>query len=410
MTWKQRIHYVWPAVVLLVSIGGYANAATIVVGSGASIQAGIDSAVAGDTVLVRAGLYHGGLTLDRAIALEAEPGVTVRGNQAERAVSIQCSDCSVVGFTFVNFESGICADRLTGRNRVILRNNIQRRTNYGFWISGDDWVVENNEIDGIVRRAPTGDADYARIFGNRHIVARNWFHGTQIPTDLGPGPNYAHTDCLQYYNQNGEVLCDILIEENIFTDFVQGMFIGNETGNPLAVQRVVVRNNVFWGTDFSPANNLLGEPSWGVYFGKFGPTREIVIENNLFRNCANAIGIISGTDAIVRRNIVARSGKVYVLTNTQASLVTTTPGGNLLWANEQSGGMALATDITNILPEFRNVGAVVGADGVPWTADDGWRTMNPAAAGFGPRMSLDLDEEEEEEEAPNGPGRGRLKH
>ena len=43
-----------------------------------------------------------------------------------------------IGFTFIDFAYGIQADNITGRNRVTLRNNIQRRTNYGFWISGDD--------------------------------------------------------------------------------------------------------------------------------------------------------------------------------------------------------------------------------------------------------------------------------
>jgi len=339
-------------------------------------------------VLVQAGSYTGGVSLNRAITLQAEPGVTVNGNNGGQAVVVQCSDCSVVGFTFVDFEYGIGADSITGRNRVILRNNIQRRTNYGFWISGDDWVVENNEVDRIIRRDPGGDADYGRIFGNRHVVSGNWFHGTRIPDELGPGPDYAHTDGLQYYNQNGEILRDVLIEENIFTDFVQGLFIGNETGNGSAVQRVTVRNNVFWGTDFQPAGNLLGSPSWGVYFGKNGPERQIVVENNIFYNCSNAIGILTGTDAIVRGNIVASSGTVYILEGTPPSNVTTTPGGNLLFGNNWIGEMSPSSDTTGVNPQFQSVGDVVGADGVPWTTDDGWRPLNPVAASFGPQTSL----------------------
>ncbi len=259
------------ALVLTVSSTIPASAATITVNPGGSIQSGINSAAAGDVVFVRAGTYTGSINLNRSVSLLAEPGVLVNGNNGGQAVSIQCSDCSVTGFTFVDFAYGIQADNITGRNRVTLRNNIQRRTNYGFWISGDDWIVENNEVDRIIRRSAGGDADYGRIFGNRHVVRRNYFHGTQIPTDLAPGPDYAHTDCFQYYNQNGEILRDILIEENIFTDFVQGLFIGNETGNGSAVQRVTVRNNVFWGTSFTPAGQLLGSPSWGLYFGKNGP-------------------------------------------------------------------------------------------------------------------------------------------
>lgn len=377
------------AIIRAVMGGDDALAATIVVRPGGLIQSGIDSAASGDTVLVEAGSYTGGISLNRAITLQAEPGVTVNGNKGDRAVLIQCSDCSVIGFTFVDFEYGISPDGITGRNRVMLRNNIQRRTNYGFWISGDDWTVEENEVDGIVRRSPGGDADYGRIFGNRHVVARNWFHGTRIPADLGPGPDYAHTDCLQYYNQNGEILRDILIEENVFTDFVQGLFIGNETGDESAVQRVTVRSNVFWGTDFPAADNLLGTPSWGIYFGKNGPVRQLVVENNIFYNCSNAIGILTGTDAIVRRNIVAYSGSVYLLEGTLPSSITTTPGGNLLFGNDWVGEMLPPGDATNVNPQFQNTSRLVGNDGVPWTLDDGWRPMNPAASAFGPQATPD---------------------
>ncbi len=365
-----------------------AQAATITVNPGSTIQSGINAAAAGDTVLVRAGAYTAGFNLTRSVQVVAEPGVIVSGNNSGRAVSIQCSDCSVTGFTFNDFAYGIGADNITGRNRVTLRNNIQRNTNYGFWISGDDWTVEGNEVDRIIRRSSTGDADYGRVFGNRHVIRRNYFHGTQIPTDLAPGPDYAHTDCFQYYNQNGEILRDILIEENIFTEFVQGLFIGNETGNGTAVQRVTVRNNVFWGTNFQSTGNLLGSPSWGVYFGKNGPERQIVVENNIFRKCSNALGILTGTDGIVRRNIVANGGTVYVLEGTPSSLVTTTPGGNLLYQNNWVGQMSPSTDTTNVDPQFQNVNAVVGPDGIPWTNDDGWRPMNANAQAFGPQVTL----------------------
>lgn len=372
---------------VLLAFAPAADAATITVQPGQTIQSGVNAAAAGDTVLVRAGTYTAGVDLNKAVHLVAEPGVVVNGNNAGRAVDINCSDCSVTGFTFNDFAYGIGTDEITGRNRVTLRNNIQRRTNYGFWISGDDWVVENNEIDGVRRRGTGGDADYARIFGNRHIVRRNWFHGTRIPEDLLPGPDYAHTDCLQYYNQNGEILRDVLIEENVFTDFVQGLFIGNETGNSTAVQRVTVRNNVFWGTTYITAGNLIGRPSWGVYFGKNGPERQIVIENNTFINCANFAGILTGTDAILRRNIFANGGSVYILEGTPPSLVTTTPGGNLRFNTGWVGEMDPAGDLTTVDPQFRNLAALntalTGADGQIGTLDDAWVALNPAAAGYG---------------------------
>jgi uncharacterized membrane protein len=370
------------------AVSGRADAATITVNPGSTIQSGVNSAAAGDTVLVKAGTYTAGVTLNRNVHLVAEPGVIVNGNNAGQAVSIQCSDCSVTGFTFNDFAYGIGADNITGRNRVTLRNNIQRRTNYGFWISGDDWIVENNEVDRIIRRDAGGDADYGRVFGNRHVIRGSWFHGTQIPTDLAPGPDYAHTDCFQFYNQNGEILRDVLIEDNVFSEFVQGLFIGLETPRSTPpIERVTVRNNVFWGTSFTPAGNLLGSPSWGIYFGKNGPTKQIVVENNTFRNCANSMGILDGTDAIVRRNIVANGGGVMILEGTAPALVTLTPDGNLLYQNQHNGEMDIAGGKASVNPQFRNAAAVnaelAGADGKIMTADDAWVALASAAVGYG---------------------------
>src|SRR5690349_10659713 len=95
-------------------IGSFpAQAATITVNPGSTIQSGISSAAAGDTVLVRAGTYTAGFTLNRSVQVTAEPGVIVNGTNSGRAVSIQCSDCGVTGFTFNNFAYGIGADNIT---------------------------------------------------------------------------------------------------------------------------------------------------------------------------------------------------------------------------------------------------------------------------------------------------------
>ncbi len=388
-------------VVLVLMTGSCANPSTITVNPGSTIQSGIDRAGSGDTVIVKAGEYKGGIKLNKSVTVRGEGTVTVRPSKpgTDGAVRVQCSDCGVDNIDFIDFRYGFGTDEITGHNDVFLTNSKIVNANYHVWISGDRWKVEGNRFEKAKWRAEgnDGDSDYGRIFGNGHEVRRNVFGDTDIlndknETDGKPGPDYSHTDGLQFYNQNGEVLRDIVIEENLFTDFVQGLFIGNETGNGDSVQRVTVRNNVFWGTKFRERGNLLGIPSWGVYFGKNGPERGITIEHNIFYQCANALGILSGTDAICRGNIVASGGTVYVLEKTNPSLVSRAPGGNALWKNQRTGDLPIAGDIDTENPNFQDplaetLDELLGKDGEWMTADDACRPMNTALKNYGPRVA-----------------------
>lgn len=375
-------------------------ATTITVNPGGNIQSAINQVAPGGTVLVKAGEYTGGLTLNKSVTVVGEGKVTVRPAAAGTgsAVNVQCSECGVDNIDFVDFRYGFGTLEVSGRNDVFLTNSAIVNANYHVWISGDRWKVIGNRFEKAKWRAEgnDGDSDYGRIFGNGHEVRRNVFGDTDIltnknETDGKPGPDFSHTDGLQYYNQDGQVLRDVVIEENLFTDFVQGLFIGNETGNGDAVQRVTVRNNVFWGTRFRARGNLLGMPSWGVYFGKNGPERKITIEHNIFYQCTNVFGILNGTDAICRRNIVASGGTVYVLEGMDPSLITRTPGGNALWKNSRTGDLPLAGDIDTENPKFQDplaetLDELLGADGKWMTADDACRPMNPALNDYGPRV------------------------
>jgi len=353
-----------------------------------TVQYAVNTAAAGDTIMVLGGDYAEGVTVNKRLTLIGQ-GARMQGGGNNEAFTIRANDVTIQGFEIYDYDTAFLPYNYAAYSRATIRDNYITGGDFGVWINGDAWLIEGNEINRLTYSG-SGDADYMRAFGTNHVIRRNYIHGTNIPTDLEPssGNDYAHTDCIQFYNNNGEILRDVLIEENIFTDFVQGLFIGNETGNGSSVQRITVRNNVFWGTSWQPVGNLLGSPSWGVYFGKNGPERQIVIENNLFRNISNAIGILTGTDAICRRNIISNSGTVYILEGTSPSLINTQPGGNLRWNNNWIGEFSPSGDISNVNPQYANINSLVGLDGVPFTYDDGWVSTNPLAAGYGPQMNL----------------------
>jgi hypothetical protein len=90
---------------------------------------------------------------------------------------------------------------------------------YGFILGGNDWLVENNEVNRLFMYASGNkydDCDYSRFFGKGCIERNNYFHGSnqkEIKT--------AHVDCLQTFANNGEIAMDLLFENNTCFDFHQ---------------------------------------------------------------------------------------------------------------------------------------------------------------------------------------------
>jgi hypothetical protein len=356
-----------------------------------TIQAGIAAAAAGDRVLVKSGTYSGGWTIPRTMSVVAEGVVVVNATTSGsgNVAMVNADNVTIQGFDFRDFGYGIDPTSVTGingRTGIKILGNKFNRINYHVWIAGKNWLVEGNDFNSVVRRSSGGDADYARMFGSGHVVRRNFFHGTRIPQDLGPGPDYAHTDCLQFYNQNGETLLDCTIEENVFTEFVQGLFMGNETGTNTGMQRLTIRNNVFWGTSFQATGNLLGSPSWGAYIGKSGPVVGAVCTGNIFRKCANAVGYLSRSTVTTGKNIIIGCGTEYQLEGNPASNITVLPEGDLLWQNQLAGAFSSPLNKRFDPVLTRDVDNVLGPSGNPFGMDASWRVLNTAAAAYGPQM------------------------
>ena len=90
---------------------------------------------------------------------------------------------------------------------------------YGFILDGEDWLVENNEVNRLFMYAPGrkyDDCDYTRFFGKGCVAALQLLprqHPAEIKT--------AHVDCIQTFTRNGEIAMDLLFEYNTCFDFHQ---------------------------------------------------------------------------------------------------------------------------------------------------------------------------------------------
>jgi hypothetical protein len=151
-----------------------------------TIQEAIDSATAGDTVVVDAGNYNESLLVDKSLTLQgAQAGIPARAlvnglptgsirSGSETVIdSIHClvvraSNVSIDGFTFLNYEEGINVQDLAGDamaiRQISIINNILSSNKPGAEVYG----VLMGEISG-----GSGNADFSNILIENNSISNS---------------------------------------------------------------------------------------------------------------------------------------------------------------------------------------------------------------------------------------------
>jgi hypothetical protein len=166
---------------------------------------------------------------------------------------------------------------------------------YGFMLGGDDWLVENNEVDRLFMYTPGNrydDCDYSRFFGKGCVERYNYYHGSTA-NEI----RVAHVDCLQTFTVNGEVAKDLVFEYNTCFDFHQMCMV---EGAPHIGS---VRNWTFQGNIVS-ANSPTMSGGWGPDIIQ---TPDVTIANNTIATVRWAsIGLRGqeSTNGQIRNNIL----------------------------------------------------------------------------------------------------------
>lgn len=335
-----------------------------------TIQKGANTAIAGDTVVVKTGTYperitfpagHSGSAGKRVVFL-AQPRRTVymQGFNTDGADWLR-----IEGFDITNSQGGwlnggiwlssshmevvdnylhdipgtaIQASWSGGTwDSVYIADNRIYSVNEGIVASGNDWLVENNEVERLLY-PDAGDCDYSRFFGNRITFRGNYFHGA-LASEIGA----SHVDGFQTFDDNGEVANDITIENNFVESFHEGMMLGmNNVGD---ANNYIIRNNIFCGGDLGGA--------WGLCVVNITNLRAV---NNVFCNMIyHGIGFrgdngTGGSTGMVRNNIFYNSGSNY-----WADSVSTMQGGyNIIY--DTAGGLSAGDydpkDLVNVNPKF----------------------------------------------------------
>jgi hypothetical protein len=302
-----------------------------------TIQHAVDLAKAGDNVLVMEGKYDERVKV-RGSGEDSAP-ITVRATPRRSAIvsgfDLQASYIRVEGFEIVA-EKPAVAVQLAGSHCEVLDNYIHDmkvgvagtvgkvsadgetrdysavahnriaynkvyHSEYGFVLGGDDWLVENNEVNRLFMYSPGNkydDCDYSRFFGKGCTERYNYYHGS-TSSEI----RVAHVDCLQTFTVNGEIAQDLVFEYNTCFDFHQlcmvesAPHIGSVRGWTLRGNIVSANSPTMsggWGPDIiqtlgvTIANNTISTVRWATIGLRGKESSNGQVRNNILADAERA--------------------------------------------------------------------------------------------------------------------------
>ncbi len=303
-----------------------------------SIQRAVDAAGPGDAILVMSGRYPERVRVrsngapGKSITLRAVPrrsavvsgfdlegsyilveGFEITAEKPAVAVQLRGSYCEVLDNYIHDMAAGVAgtvgkpsSDGATRDYSAVTHNRIAYNkvghSQYGFILGGEDWLVENNEVERLFMFSPGNkydDCDYTRFFGKGCVERCNYYHGSTADEI-----RVAHVDCLQTFTVNGEIAQDLVFEDNTCFDFhqmcmVEGApHIGSVSGWTFRGNIVSANSPTMsggWGPDIiqtpnvTIANNTIATVRWAAIGLRGQESTNGQIRNNILCNAERAV-------------------------------------------------------------------------------------------------------------------------
>lgn len=383
------------------------NSSGTIIASFTTIQACADVVQAGETCLVWPGMYDEYVTTKKngvsgqIITFRASKDALIKGFQINnnyirvkgfnvtndeelRGIYIRGDYSEVIDNYVYNIKryNAIGANEIDGTvpKNVLISGNRLFRNQLGIITSGDNWIVENNEIERPTRWIIENgvDADHIRIFGTNHTIQDNFLYGGNESDGQG-----AHMDCFQTFANNGRSASNILVTRN-YCEAKDQIFMG-ESNSSNAVHDFTFKYNVFVSTPDSSKggidvqdipnvsvinNTFIGQGiliSWRDNYQAINS----VIKNNLFYGDF----LQYSYDILVEP--YERDYNIAYFTNYIRPGLPRTPNPG-------------PHDLVGTDPEFINVNNPLGPDGIPFTSDDGLRLQSDSPACGAGEDSVDI--------------------
>ena len=287
-----------------------------------TIQHAADFAAAGDNIYVKPGSYNerinsknGGTSTNLRISFKSLPKRTA----IVSGFNLSHNYLRIEGFQITNDLSGKSEDGITSKgayneiidnyiynvkrtaiystgDHAIIADNRIYKSQMGIVTSGNNWIVEKNEVERMFMYGTMGDCDYSRFFGENGMIRKNYFHGsTSAETDP------AHLDCFQTFDDGINPMKNITIEDNRCFDCDQGIMAEGHFAK--VSTNLLVKNNIF-----------AHSAAWGVCVEDIDKVQ--VINNTFYDIGVHGVGISGpyGTNAVIKNNIFMNIGERAYMT------------------------------------------------------------------------------------------------
>jgi parallel beta-helix repeat protein len=189
---KDRQRYLAVLAVAIIFLTTVVEAATIDVGPGQGVQAVINRANTGDTIVVHSGVYRESLNITRSIILEGRGHPLLDGSSVGDAITLRADGARVSGFdirtvrqtgihilsrnntvennTISGCQDGIRLDRSSSNN--ISYNDINNNTNGITLYASEENTIEHNNIrDNNINEA--SDCGIFLVYSSNNIIRKN---------------------------------------------------------------------------------------------------------------------------------------------------------------------------------------------------------------------------------------------
>ena len=199
---------------------------------------------------------------------------------------------------------------------VFIGSNHVYHCQYGITVSGSNFLVDNNEVDRLFQYDTTGDCDYSRFFGDNITFRGNKFHGT-IFSEVGN----AHLDCWQTFDNNGEHAANVVWDGNWCSECDEGLMaegIYHHNNHDFTFKNNIFAHSGAWGlcvsdgiTNIYVFNNVFYDIKYfGVGFGG-SFTSGAVVKNNIFSKCYDHAIIVNNGAAAVTEDYNIFNSSTY---------------------------------------------------------------------------------------------------
>ncbi len=286
-----------------------------------TIQAAIDAAANGDTVLVAAGIYYENITLKDGVQVRGAGAdvTTINGGGVEPVVTaVEVGSGTVLdGFTITNGNVGNGRGiRLNGGSPVITNNVVTQNSGGGFYAHFSSATIAHNTI-----------SDNSAANGGG-IYVDNW------PSNTGPMPNIE-------YN-------------NIYGNNTSGAAAGGGGGIYLQFSSPTVRGNTIAANSADAGGGIAANHSFSII------ANNIIISNSAGKYGGGGLWVVNNSSPFIVNNTVVNNTASGPGTGIGSSGSQTFPfdiTNCIVWGNDLYNCTATYSDIEGGYPGEGNINA-----------------------------------------------------